>query len=134
MTDEADGVVESLGGGEGLVAAFMGHNPQTGTKAPLDERIEGPSSRTDTSRRNVGRRPQGMEEGEGDSEGADVPGNVHQASGGRALKTMLGNGSTDIVDGEVGDMEIIAVGIDQIAVLGFRIDQLARQFGIDQVA
>lgn len=134
MTDEANSVVECLGGREGLVATFMGHDPQTGTKASLDESIEGPANSTDSHRRNVGRSPEGMKEGEGGSKGDDIPGNVHQASGRRALKTMLGDRSADVVDGEFWDLEFIAVGIDQFAILRFRLDQLARQFCIDQVA
>ena len=83
------------------MTTLMGHNPQTGTKASLDERIESPSSCTDAIRRNVGGRPQHVEEDEGGSKGEDVPRNVHQTSGRRALKAMLGNSSTDIMDGEV---------------------------------
>ena len=75
-----------------------------------------------------------MEEGEGGSKGEDVPSNVHQASSRRALKAMFGNSSTDIIDGEFGDLEFIAIGIDQSAILRLRIDQLVRQFRIDQVA
>lgn len=49
MTDEANSVVECLGGGERLVATFMSHHPQTGRKASLDERIESPSDCTDAT-------------------------------------------------------------------------------------
>ena len=75
-----------------------------------------------------------MEEGEGGRKREDIPGNIHQASGRRALKAMLGNSSTNFIDGEVRNLELIAIGIDQFAILRFRIDQLARQLCIDQVA
>ncbi len=53
-----------------------------------------------------------MKEKEGGSKGEDIPGNIHQASGRRALKAMLGNSSTNFVDGEVRYLKFIAIGID----------------------
>ncbi len=75
-----------------------------------------------------------MKEGEGGRKGEDISSDVHQASGRRALKAMLGNGRTNIIDAELRKLEFIAIGIEQFAILGFRIDQLVRQFRVDQVA
>ena len=134
VADEADSVIERLGGRERLVATFMGHNPQTGTKASLNESIEGPSSCTDAIRRNVGRSPQCVKEGEGGRKGEDVSSNIHQASGRRTLEAVLGYSITNIVDGELGNLEFIAMGIDQLPKLRIRIDEFARQFRVDQTA
>ena len=134
VTDEADGVVERLGGRERLVATFVGHDPQTSTKTPLDESIESPSNSTDATRRNVGGSPEDVKQKECDSKGANIPSNIHQASGRRALKAMLGNSSTNVVDGEVRNLKLVTIGIDQSAISRFGVDQLVRQFGIDDAA
>ena len=122
MTDEADSVVECLGGRERLVATFMGHNPQTGSKASLNEGIESPTDCTDATRSDIGGSPQCVKENECDSKGEDIPSDIHQASGRRALEAMLGDGSTNIIDCEVRNMEFVTMGIDQFAILRFRAD------------
>jgi hypothetical protein len=42
--NEADRVVEHLGGREGLVAALVGHDPEAGAEQALDDRVAGPQS------------------------------------------------------------------------------------------
>ena len=134
VADEADSVVECLGGRKRLVATFVGHNPQTSTKTPLDESIESPSNCTDATRRNVGGSPEYVKEKECDNKGENIPGNIHQASGRRALKAMLGNSSTNVIDAEVRNLELVTIGIDQSAISRFGVDQLVGQFRIDHAA
>lgn len=80
VTEEADSVIDRFGGRERLVATLMGHDPQTGTKASLDECIESPPYCTDGARRNIGWSPQCVKEGEGSSKGEEISCHVHQAS------------------------------------------------------
>ena len=39
MADPAGGVIENLGGREGLVAALVGENPETGAEETLDDGV-----------------------------------------------------------------------------------------------
>lgn len=57
-----------------------------------------------------------MEEVEGGGQAGDIAENVVEALDGRAFETMLGNGIVDVLDGVVGDLELVPVGVDQLTV------------------
>lgn len=42
VADPAGGIVEDLGGREGLMAALVGQHPEAGSKQALEDRVEGP--------------------------------------------------------------------------------------------
>lgn len=44
MAEPANRVVQHLGGRERLVAALVGHDPQTGSEETLDDSVEGPQT------------------------------------------------------------------------------------------
>ena len=45
MEDPADGVVEDLGGGEGLVTTLMSHDPEASSGQTLDEGVQSPQDK-----------------------------------------------------------------------------------------
>lgn len=53
MADPANSIIESLAGGERLVATLMGQDPQTCTEQALHEGISRPQRRTKAGRGNV---------------------------------------------------------------------------------
>lgn len=54
-----------------------------------------------------------MEEVEGGSERSDVAGNVAETTKTGAFEAVLGNGFADLLDCEVGNLELVAVGIKE---------------------
>lgn len=65
VQDPTDGVVEDLGRAEGLVAAFVSEDPNTGAEEPLDESVHTPEHRANGGRGDVLGRQVGVEEVEG---------------------------------------------------------------------
>lgn len=116
MADPADGVVEDLGGRESLVTALMGHNPETSSRQTLHEGVESPQSGAEGEVGNGLGRHVVVEEVEGNRKLGDVASNITQTADGRALEAVLGNGRAQLANGIVGDLELVAVGVDELAV------------------
>lgn len=114
VAEPADKVVQGLAVREGLVAALVGKNPETGTDKTLDDGVESPQTPTDAVRGNVLGSDKLVEEVESADQGDDVTGNVVEAGGSRTLKAVLGNGVSDVVDGVVGHLELVAVSVNQL--------------------
>lgn len=117
VAEPTDKVVEGLAIGERLVTALVGKNPETGTDETLDDSVESPQSPTNAVGGNVLGSDKFVEEVESADESDNVTGNVVEASGSGALEAVLGNGIADVVDGVVGDGELVAVSIDQFLLL-----------------
>lgn len=115
VEDPADGVVEDLGGTEGLVTALVCQHPHAGAEEALDEGVEGPEKGAGGRRGDVLGRHIGVKEVEGRAETGDVPEHIVKAGDGGALIAVLGNGISDILDGVVGHLELVSIGIDELA-------------------
>jgi hypothetical protein len=116
VADEAGGIIEHLGGREGLVAALVGQHPQTGAEEALDHGVQCPQSGARRGVGNVLGRDEAVEEDEGDGQTGNITGDVGETTQARALEAVLGDGIADIVDGVVGQLELVAVGIEHLAV------------------
>lgn len=57
-----------------------------------------------------------MEEVEGNCERYDVSGNIVKSTSCGTFEAMGGNGIADLLDGEVRDLKLIAVGIQHLCV------------------
>lgn len=57
-----------------------------------------------------------MEDGEGYGKAGDIAGHIGQAPGARAIEAVLGDGIADVIDSVVGQVEGVAVGVEQHAV------------------
>ena len=116
VADEARGVVEHLGGREGLVAALVGQHPQAGAEEALDHGVQGPEGGAGGRPGDVIGGDEVVEEGKGEGQAGDVTGDVGQAAQAGALEAVLGDGIADVVDRVVGQLELVAVGVEQLAV------------------
>lgn len=63
-----------------------------------------------------------MEEVESGGEGGQIPCDVAKAFCPGALETMCWYGISDLFDGEVGQVELIAIGIQQLPIHGFQLE------------
>lgn len=57
-----------------------------------------------------------MEDCEGDCEGSDVTEDIVETSSPRAFVAVLGNGIADVVDRVVGQVELVAVCVQQLSI------------------
>ena len=95
------------------MTALVGHDPETGSKQALDEGVAGPQASPDGGRGNVLGRHIVVEEVECGGERGDVTGDIVEATGSGALEAVLGDGVADVLDGVVGDLEGVAVRVEQ---------------------
>ena len=130
VADEANRVVQHLGGREGLVTTLVSQHPDTGADHTLDDGIQSPEPGADGQGRNVLRSHivvEGIEDGGQDG---DIPEDIVQAGPGLALVAVGGNGITDLLDGVVGDLELIAIGVEELGgSLGLGVRGHGRQGG-----
>jgi len=117
VENPTDGVVKGLGGREGLVTTLVGNDPQTGAEQALEDGVEGPKTSSNGSRGNVLGSNKVVCEGESGSEADNVAGNVVETGSSRALETVSRDSITDLLDGVVGNLELVAIGVDQRTVL-----------------
>lgn len=120
VADPADGVVQDLGGREGLVTTLVGQDPNTGTDETLDDGIQSPEDDTGRKAGNSLRGDIVVEEVEDGGQNEHVPEDIVQTGDSRAVEAVSGNGIANLLDGEVGDLELIAIGVDHLGVSGFR--------------
>jgi hypothetical protein len=117
VENPANGVVEGLGGREGLVTTLVCNNPKTGTEQALEDGVEGPETSSNGGGGNVLGSNKVVSKSESGSEADNVAGNVVETGGSGALEAVSRDSITDLLDGVVGDLELVAVGIDQRTVL-----------------
>lgn len=82
MANPANGVVQSLGRGEGLVTALVGQNPDTGTKETLDDGVQTPQCNPSGREGHSLGGHKVVEEAEDGRKDHHIPGHIGQTSGG----------------------------------------------------
>ena len=115
MEDPTDGVIEHFGGAEGLVTTLVSQHPHAGTEQALDEGVESPEHGAHGRRGDVLGGHVVVEEVEGRAQTRNVTEDIVETCGSGALVAVLGNGITDVLDGVVGDLKLIAVGVNELA-------------------
>jgi len=118
VKDPADRVVQGFGGRERLMSTLVGKDPYPSAKAALGKRIKGPQCRSQTLGGNRLGRYKVVKDGKRCGKEKQVSENVIKACGGRSLKAVSWNGVPNLLDGEIWELELVAVAIEQNA-LGF---------------
>jgi hypothetical protein len=126
VADPADSVVESLGWGECLVTALVGHNPQTGAEKTLKDGVESPQSSTNGGRLDVFWSYIVVENVESGGQAGNITSHVGKTADGGTVKAVLWNGIADIVDGVVWNLKLVAVGVEKDTVWLFLLDIVRR--------
>lgn len=118
MAEPAHGIVQDFAGRERLMPALVGQDPQSGAEETLDHRVQKPETSPERSGRNDFGGDETIEEVEGGGQRDDVSSDIVEASGGRPLKAMLGDGFVDVTNGIVGDFEGIPICVHELRLLG----------------
>lgn len=113
VADPPHSVVEGLAGREGLVATLVSKDPEASTEKTLHDSVGSPEHHSRWVRRNVFGCAEGVEEVEGGCQRNDIACNIVKASCGGAFEAVLRNGVAELLDGEVGQLELVAVCVDQ---------------------
>ena len=116
VANPSHGIVQSLRWRERLVSTFVGQDPQTGTKTSLYKCVCRPENSADGGGRHVLRSQESVEEVEREGERSNISDDITQATDGRALEAVSGNGVSDFFDCEVRDLEFIAVGVEHFSI------------------
>lgn len=117
VADQTDSVVEDLGGGERLMTALVSQNPQAGAEKTLNKGIDEPQGGAGWGERHILWCDELVEEGKGDAYAGNITEHVEEAPCARALEAVLRDRIAEVVDGVVGDLELVAVGVDELAPL-----------------
>lgn len=118
VEDPAGDVVDEARVGEGAVATLVGNDPETGSEETLEDGVDGPETSTGRSGGDVLGGHKVVPDGECGGEEDHIAEDVAVASEGGALEAVLGDGIVDVLDGEVGHLELVAVRVDQAAITG----------------
>ncbi len=99
------------------MATLVSEDPKTRCEQALKECIDCPQQATSELGGNVFRSQEKVEEGEDGGEKGDIAGHIRQTARPGTLQAMSRDGVTDLLDGEVWQMELISVCIDHTQVL-----------------
>lgn len=116
VTDPTNGVVQLLRRREGLVTALVSQNPDTGTEETLENGVQPPQSKPQRVGRHVLGGHKVLEDIEDGGEGDHIPDHIGQTSDGGALEAVSRDSITDLLDGVVGDLKLVAIGVDHLAL------------------
>lgn len=115
VADPTNSVIENLGGRESLVTALVSQNPDTGTEQTLHDGVKSPQHDSCRLVRDGLRGHVVVEDIEDGREPEDIPEDIIQAGESFALIAMGGNGITDLLDGIIRDLELVAIGVQHLA-------------------
>lgn len=113
VAEPSHGVVEDLAGGERLMTTFVGKNPQASADQTVDDGIQEPQCRSYGGGGDVLGGDETVEEIEGGAQADQVSSDIVETLGSRPLEAVLGNGFVDVIDGVVGDLKGISIGVDE---------------------
>lgn len=120
VADPANGVVQDLGGGEGLVTTLVGQNPHAGADETLHDGVQGPEGHAGRQEGDSLGGDIVVEKVEDGSQNGQVTEDIVQTGGGGAVEAVSGNSIADLLDRIIWDLELVAIGIEHLADLLFR--------------
>jgi hypothetical protein len=111
-------IVDEARVGESTVATLVSDDPKTGAEKTLENGVDGPETSTGGGGGDVLGGHKVVPDAEGGSEEDNVAKDVSVSLEGGALEAVLGDGIVDVLDGEVGNLELVAVGVEHNTIFG----------------
>ena len=116
MADPSDSVVQPLGRRERLVTTLVSQNPDTGAEETLKNGVQPPQSKPERVRRHVFGGHKVLKDIEDGGDDDDIPGHIGQTLDGGALEAVGRDSIPNLLNGVVGDLELVAIGVDHLAL------------------
>ena len=120
VADEPDRIIERLRWRKRLMPTLVSKHPEASAEQALDKSIHCPQQTSQENGRNVFGNEETVEEHEDRGKDREIAGNVRQAPKPRTLEAMGWNGITNLFDGDVRDLEVVAQSIDHTKVFVLR--------------
>lgn len=98
------------------MTAFMGKNPEASSKQTLNNGVYSPQCCTNWGGGDVFRSNKFVEENKSGSQTGNIPSNISQTPQTRPLKAVLGNCTSNIIDGIIWDLEFVPICINELAI------------------
>lgn len=117
VADPTDSVVQPLGRRERLVTTLVSQNPDTGTEETLKNSVQAPQGKPERVRRHVFGGHKVLKDIEDGGDDDNIPGHIGQTLDGGALEAVSRDSITNLLDGVVGDFELVAIGVDHLALI-----------------
>lgn len=115
VADPSDSVVQDLGRRESLMTALVCQNPNTSTDQTLNDGVKSPQ---DDAHRHGWHRLGGyivVEDIEDGRKDGEVLEDIVQTLDGRALVAVGRDGIPDLLDGVIGNLELVTIGVEHLA-------------------
>lgn len=118
VENPASNVVDEARIGESTVTTLMGDDPETGTEKTLKNGVYGPQTSAGGGGWDVFGGHEVVPNAESGGQEDNVAEDISVSLESRALKAVLRDGIVDVLDGKVGDLELVAVGVEHNTILG----------------
>lgn len=116
VTEPSYRIIESLGRRKGLMSTLVCQDPEPGTEQSLYKGIDCPKNTPDRRGRHIFGGQECVEEVEGGCQRYDISSNVSKPSHSGAFEAMSWDGVSNLLDGKVGQLEFIAVGVQHLSL------------------
>lgn len=118
VKNPASNVVDDARIGESTVTALMGNNPETSTEKTLKNGVHGPQTSAGGGGRDIFGGHKVVPDAESGSQEDNVAEDITVSLESGALEAVLRDGIVDVLDGKVGNLELVAVGVEHNTILG----------------
>jgi hypothetical protein len=118
VKNPASNVVDEARIGESTMTALMGDDPETSTEKTLKNGVDGPQTSAGGGGGDVFGSHEVVPDAESGGKEDNVAKNVGVSLESGALEAVLRDGIVDVLDGKVGNLELVAVGVEQNTILG----------------
>lgn len=118
VKNPASNVVDETRIGESTVTTLVGNDPETGTEETLKHGVYGPQTSAGGGGGNVFGGHEVVPDAESGGQEDNVAEDIGVSLESGALEAVLRDGIVNVLDGKVGDLELVAVGVEHNTILG----------------
>lgn len=118
VKNPASNVVDDARIGESTVTTLMGNDPETGTEKTLKNGVYGPQTSAGGGRGDVFGGHEVVPDAESGGQEDNVAEDIGVSLESGSLEAVLRDGIVNVLDGKVGDLELVAVGVKHNTILG----------------
>jgi hypothetical protein len=118
VENPAGDIVDEARVGESTVATLVSDDPKTGAEETLENGVDGPETSAGGGAGDVLGGHVVVPDAEGGGKENNVAKDISVSLEGGTLEAVLGDGIVDFLDGEIRDLELVAVGVKHNTIFG----------------